>query len=330
MDLFSAIKSRLFNKPLESEHLVNVKSLSIKYGIKNILRNVNFSVDKRDTFGIIGLSGSGKTTILKALMKLLPHYGLIEFSKTVKNIGYCPQEDAFFDELTIKENAIIMSSLVSVDYLTLMHRLKVYMKELMLNEPLNKLASELSGGQKKRLNIILSLLNDPELVIMDEPFAELDYLNRSLLWQFIVKLKGKGKTVILTTHLLEEAQKYCNKILIITNGKRFALGSIAELKRRFNFNQFMRIRFNYLNKQNLLKLKDYCLKNEALVLEAFNNYVSFSLPNEEFKALLETFFNNNGLKYSIVEFRPPNLNDLFLVSSNERKNNPTKTSRFIV
>jgi len=299
----------------QRDHLINVKSLAVNYGKHKVLDKVSFNLDNRDIFGIIGLSGSGKTTILKALMKLVRYNGLIEFSDKIKRIGYCPQDNAFLEDLTIEDNALIMGSLLRVDNNTINNRLNSYMKDLMLNEPLNKPAAELSGGQKKRFNIILSLLHDPQLIIMDEPFAGLDFLNRSLLWYFILKLRRRGKTVVLTTHLLDEAEKYCNQILIISNGRRFALGSINALKRRFNFNYYMRVRFDYLNKNNLAKLKDFCSKRDSMIIELIANYAGFSIPNELFKKELEDYFQKLKLDYSIIEYRPPTLNDLFMVSS---------------
>ncbi len=301
-----------FFKKQTKRYCLKVNDLTVKYGKKLVLKKVDFTVGKGDLFGIIGLSGSGKSTILKSILRLIRYKGRIDFNE--KGVGFCPQEDAFFYELSIKENAILFGSLQRIKYTTIITRLKHYMKELELDEPLSKLAGELSGGQRKRLNIILSILKEPGVIILDEPFAGLDYLNRLLLWRFITKLKKRGKTIILTTHLLEEAEDYCNKILIIKEGKRFALGSISDLKRRFKFKLYARIKVSYISAALLEKIKYYSKKRNIRVLSVFNNEISLGFPGEDIYENFLKFIERSGKEYKVIELKPPTLNELFLVS----------------
>ncbi len=277
--------------------------------IKNKIVDVKFNVYKRDLFAIIGLSGSGKTTILKSLMGLIKYKGKINFF--IKKIGYCPQENAFIGDLSIKENIIIFSSLTKAK--NAIQRAQELMKMLKLNEPLEKPAKKLSGGQQKRLNIILSILHDPELIILDEPFAGLDYFTRSLLWEFLENLKRKGKTIILTTHLLNEAQEYCNKIMIINKGKRFAIGSLNDIKKRLKIEIILRVRFSYAGKERISKIKDFCKHNEIKLIEINKKYATFGLLENKKKKLSNLLKN---LKAKIIEYREPDLNDVFMVSLN--------------
>jgi len=307
--MLERLKSLFRKEPVN--YSVSVKGLSVRYGTKTVLDNIGFTAGKRDVFGIIGLSGSGKTTLLKAIMGFTHYNGSI---KRGKSIGYCPQDEAFFNELSLKENVMLFGRLNSVDSKTAINRATKLLKDMEVNEPLDKMAGQLSGGQRKRLNIVLSLLHDPELIILDEPFAGLDYLNRSLLWGFIRHLKSKGHSIILSTHLLEEAQKHCNNLLIISHGKRFAHGSISDLKRSLKFRHYLNIKIKYLSQDNAKHIKEYCKKKGLKVVTLDDNGAGFGLPTNDERRGLLTMMKRLGVKYMIREYRPPELNELFMVS----------------
>jgi len=302
---------KLFKKKPKN-YSIKVTGLNVSYGKKKVLNNIHFTINKKDVFGIIGLSGSGKSTLLKSLMGFINYKGLID--KTQDSIGYCPQEEAFFNELSLKENILLYGNMNSTSPNIALSRAQKLMNELMIKESLDKLAGELSGGQQKRLNIILSILHDPNTIILDEPFAGLDYMNRLLLWNFIKHLKRKGKTIVLTTHLLNEAQKNCNNLLIISKGKKFALGSISDLKRSLKFKQYMSIKFNYLSKENKDKIKTYCRRRNYWVLSTNERTISFGIPDVNARRKLLSMIKRLDVKYSVTEFRPPTLNELFMVS----------------
>ncbi len=308
--MINKIKS-IFQKE-KIDYCLKVSQLNINYGSKKVLQDINFVVENKDIFGILGLSGSGKSTLLKAIMGFTNYSGYIRHSE--KRVGYCPQDDAFIPELSIQENIKIFAYLNSTTTKTATERAIKLMKELDLNEPLNKTSDELSGGQKKRLNIILSILHEPKTIIMDEPFAGLDYKNRIILWRFIGELKSKGKTIIITTHLLEEAQDNCNKLLIISHGKKFAQGSISDLKRSLKFRHYIKIRFKYLNKENTEKIIDYCKKKGFKVIQLSDNTAGIGLPIEEEKENLLSVIKRMNIEYKIEELRQPSLNELFMVS----------------
>ncbi len=288
---------------------LRVKSLIVKRGSRIVINKLSFTVPKRGVFGVIGLSGSGKSTILLSLMGLINYSGLIERDNVV--ISYCPQGDAFLDDLTISENIRVFSWLQGVNYGVALRRAKDLFKELMINEPLNKLAGDLSGGQRKRLNIVLSLLNNPSIVLLDEPFAGLDYVTRSLLWGFIKRL-GRSKSVLLTTHLLSEAQQYCNHLLVI-GGKRYLSGSISDLRRVLSFNEFIRIKAR-INSSVIKKLRSYCELINVKLISVNNSGASFGLPGVIERKKLLTYLRKHGVDYNVIELRPPTLNDLFVVS----------------
>lgn len=302
-----------FFKEPERDYCFKVKNLSVNYGRHNVLKNLSFTIDKRDVFGIIGLSGSGKSTLLKALLKFTGYQGFVDKSKSV--IGYCPQEGAFFEDLTIKENVLLFGNLSNTPVKQSLRMAGRLMKELKLKKPLDKMVEELSGGERKRVNIILSILHDPGVVVLDEPFAGLDYLNRLMLWDFIKHLKSRGKTVILTTHLLNEAQKHCNNLLILSQGRRFAMGSISDIKRSLRFQEFINVGFDYLNKDDQASIRSYCKKRGFWVLGLNNRAGSFGLPSSDKRRNLVGMIKRLGTDFEVVEYRPPTLNELFMVSA---------------
>jgi ABC-type multidrug transport system ATPase subunit len=183
---------------------------------------------------------------------------------------------------------------------------------LKLDEPLNKKPGELSGGQKVRFNIILSLLHEPDLLILDEPFVGLDFKNRRLLWHFLEKLKKKGKSVLLTSHLLTEIQEHVSRIIILRNGKVFFSGNVDRLKEKLRIHYLLEYRFTYLSKENLSKIKKYCAFKEIEILDFYDRYVMFGLNDQHQQRMIESLFNKLNLKFQEIGFREPNLDEIFM------------------
>ena len=236
----------LFKKKKETRVRVNVRDLVVLRGSKKIIRGLSFNVSKGQIYGVVGLSGSGKSTVLKSLVGLLLKQGEVKLSG---GYGYCPQEDAFFEDLTIKENIVLFGSLNGVREEKSLKKGRELLKSLLMLEKMNSIASSLSGGQKKRLNIIISILHSPKIIILDEPFAGLDYYNRKILWDFLKHLKNTGYTILLTTHLLNEAEDNCSEVLVLRNGKKFAAGSVRQILKRRGVDVVISLRTNYVNKE---------------------------------------------------------------------------------
>ncbi len=306
----------MFNhfKRERKSYCLKVNGLTVSYGSRRVISNLHFTVKRRSVFGVIGLSGSGKSSLLKAIMGLVRFSGFIDYSGS---IGYCPQDNAFFSDLTILENVKLFGNLSGTPLSVAVKRAKSLMKELLIDLPFSTVAGELSGGQQKRLNIILSLLNNPNIIILDEPFAGLDYVTRLLLWGFIKRLRRDGKTVILSTHLLNEAQEFCNNLLIISGGKRFALGSISDLKRSLKFEQFVSLRFSYLNSVLSERIRHYCSVRGFKVISLSERFGSFGLPGVDERNNFISMIKRLGVKFKVEEFRVPSLNELLMVSNND-------------
>ncbi len=223
-----------------NEHIIEVKNLVKTYEGKKVVDGVSFFVKKGEIFGLIGPNGAGKTTIIKILTTLVkPDKGevfinglnLFEEAQEIKKIiGVVPQENNLDRDLTVYENLLIYGLLYKVK--DLKNRIEEILKLVELWERRNSLVSTLSGGMQRRLVIARAFLPDPPILFLDEPTVGLDPQIRRFIWEIIRKGKRIGKTIILTTHYIEEAENLCERVGIIHKGKLLAIGSPEELKER--------------------------------------------------------------------------------------------------
>lgn len=201
------------------KEVISVHNVSKKYGKKNILKEVNFSVNQGEIFGILGGSGSGKSVLIKMLIGFLkPDRGKV---KVNGSLGFSMQNNSFYNSLTIKQNLNYFSRLYEIKNKdeTINYLIDVFH----LKEHKNKLVSKLSGGQKKRLDIACALLNHPEILILDEPFAGLDTKLVRDLSKILKILKEHGITIILSSHLLNQIEKICTNIVFIQDQKLYSV-----------------------------------------------------------------------------------------------------------
>lgn len=314
MKLFSKQDTRGRNKP------IIVKKLYNKYNGEIFLNNINFVVYRGEIFSLIGLSGSGKSTLLKTIVGIKSKSsGEVRiFGKNIfftkKKIGFSPQKDSFFDNLSVIENIKLFSSLYGTKKEKGLKIGRKYLKQLEMDNFENKNPKKLSGGQRKRLNIILSCLHLPKLLILDEPFAGLDYYNRKILWDFITGLKNKGVTIMLTTHLLNEAQDYSSRVFILKNGKKFGYGTFKEVKEKIGFKYLYHIKLSYLSLSFIKILKQYCSLKRIKMIYSLKKEILFGLESDNEKKLINAFLKKKKQKFTEVAFRKPNLDEVILAS----------------
>lgn len=220
------------------DFVIEAKNLVKTYGEKKALDGVSFSVRRGEIFGLIGPNGAGKTTTIKILTTLVkPDEGEVfingfdlfkEPQEVKKIIGVVPQENNLDRDLTVYENLLIYGKLHKVK--DLKRKIEEMLKLVELWERKNSLVSTLSGGMQRRLVIARAFLPNPPLLFLDEPTVGLDPQIRKFIWEIIRRSKVKGKTIILTTHYIEEAENLCDRIGIIHKGKIIAMGTPSELK----------------------------------------------------------------------------------------------------
>ena len=212
---------------------ISTSEVGFSYSNQEVLRDVSLALKEKEMVAIIGKSGSGKSTFLKLIAGIISskHTGKIKIFGRNKifnkdKIGFVPQELSIIPDLSIADNIKIAGLTLGVSEEVAIKKATGLMSMLKLNEDVNKKPEQLSGGQKVRLNIILSLLHDPKILILDEPFVGLDFLNRRLLWHFLESMRKKSKAIVLTSHLLAETQEHVSRLIILKDGQVFFSGNL--------------------------------------------------------------------------------------------------------
>jgi ABC-2 type transport system ATP-binding protein len=216
-----------------------IENLTKKYEDKAAVDNLSLNVEKGELFGLLGPNGAGKTTTISILCGLIKPtsgsakiYG-VDIEKDTQHvkeqIGVCIQETAIYPYLSGKENLELFGNLYGMEKKAISERSKMLLVKMGLQDDAKRVTSKYSGGMKRRLSLALALMHDPEIAFLDEPTVAMDPQSRHAVWDFIKDQKTRGKTIILTTHYMEEAEELCDRVGIIDHGKLIALGTPKEL-----------------------------------------------------------------------------------------------------
>ncbi len=226
---------------INEEVIVATKQISKSFGKQAVLRNISLEIYKGEIFGFLGPSGAGKTTLVKQLVGLdLPTAGenyvfdqKMPSLPIVEKIGYMAQSDALYSELSAKENLEFFAALYGLKGKQRKMRIAEVMEIVELTDHLNKLVSNYSGGMKRRLSLAIALLHEPKLLILDEPTVGIDPVLRQSIWNSFYELKKSGTTLIVTTHVMDEAEK-CDRLGMLRDGQLIACGTPEQLKQITN------------------------------------------------------------------------------------------------
>jgi ABC-2 type transport system ATP-binding protein len=213
------------------ESIISIKNLSKRYrgSEKLALHNLNLTIDKGEFFGLLGPNGSGKTTLISILCGLIgttsgevliAGYAIPKQLENIKqSFNLVPQEIALYPSLTLKENINFFGKMYNLHKDILKERAEECLHISGLKNFVDEPVSTFSGGMQRRANLIMSLINQPEILFLDEPAAHVDPQSRNLIFEILTNLNSGGATIIYTTHYLEEAQHLCSQVAILDNGK---------------------------------------------------------------------------------------------------------------
>ena len=222
---------------------IDIENLTMDYGDVKAVDGLSLSIPEAEVFGLLGPNGSGKTTTINCLTGLLkPTEGRIkvggfdvntEGSKARGILGVSPQETAVYPYLTGRENVRLFGALYSVPKKRLDAGVDRVLEKVGLLEEAGRRVGKYSGGMKRRVSIAMALVQDPRIVLLDEPTVGMDPQSRRAVWDFVMELRDEGKTVVITTHYMEEAEELCDRVGIIDHGRLIELGAPAELKAKY-------------------------------------------------------------------------------------------------
>lgn len=220
--------------------IVKVKNITKEVSKIKILDNVSLEIEEGEILGLIGPSGSGKSTFIKSIigMEKITCGEVFILGKKIPNrnvlqsIGYMAQSDALYEDLTGNENLEFFAKIFSINKYEINKRIEYVSNLVNMQNDLNKKVKYYSGGMKRRLSLAISLIQDPKILILDEPTVGIDPKLRLSIWNELNKLKLNGKSIIITTHVMDEAQR-CDKLALIRNGKIIANGTPSKLKDEF-------------------------------------------------------------------------------------------------
>lgn len=227
-------------------NILELQALRKHYATQKAVDDVSFSIKKGSIFGLLGPNGAGKTTLLRMITGIFyPDAGQILFDgnpfdplKDVQMIGYMPEERGLYKKMKIGEQALYLAQLKGLNKAEAMEKIKFWFKRLEMETWWNKKVEDLSKGMSQKLQFVTTVLHEPKLIILDEPFSGLDPLNANLIKDEIFGLAQRGSTIIFSTHRMEQVEEICDHIILMNLGKKVLDGTVADIKQDFKENKF--------------------------------------------------------------------------------------------
>ena len=297
--------------------MLKIENLKKTYGKIEALKNINLEIEEGEFFGLLGPNGAGKTTLMNVIIGYLSaDSGRIIFnnstistqSSSFKNqIGYVPQEISLYQELSAEQNLKIFGKLFKLNDSHLKAKIHEVLELVGLQDRIKDSVKDFSGGMKRRLNIAASLLHDPKLILCDEPTVGVDPQSRNAIFDLLQKLSNEGKTIIYTTHYMEEAERLCDRLAVIDYGEIRAIGDLSSLISLIDYKDKLRIIKNSESLKFLDQFKDLgeVIQNENII---------DIIPSKEFSKLSKLFveIEKIGLSEELLSIKRATLEDVFL------------------
>lgn len=297
--------------------MLQILSLGKSFEKVTALKNIDLNIGKGEFFGLLGPNGAGKTTLMNIIVGYLrPDSGQVIFDNEVvahedleirKRIGYVPQEISLYPELSAIQNLKLFGRLAGVNKKELKINIEKALELVRLADRKNDKVKEFSGGMKRRLNIAVSLLHNPDLLLCDEPTVGVDPQSRNAIFDMLQKLNRDGMTIIYTTHYMEEAERLCSRLAIIDHGTIISSGSLPELLSSLENTDTIKIQKNPLIKDKLNSLKGL----GEVIEHDFYYEMKFSGSGLTYSQIFSKF-EQTGIPDSMIEISRASLEDLFL------------------
>ena len=292
--------------------MLKVENITKKYGDNVAVNNLSFTVDAGEIFGLLGENGAGKTTTFRIIMGLIDaNEGKvtldgkkIDYSET-DNIGFVTEERSLLTKLTVQEQIEFYGTLKGLDKDTIDKRLDYWLEKFEITSYKNRKIKELSKGNQQKIQFISSIINEPKLLILDEPFTGLDPINVKLMKDAIYYLKEKGCSIIFSSHQMEYIEDFCEKLILLVKGNTILDGELDDIKENYAKKNIM-IKGEDIDISAIKKLKG------VISVEKTRGELEVKIANKEVAPkVFDIIKNSNITKYDVVS---PSLNEIFIAS----------------
>ena len=290
--------------------MLEVKNIVKKYGTNTAVNNLSFTVDDGEIFGLFGENGAGKTTTFLIIMGLLEansgevllDHEKIDYSKTDK-IGFVTEERSLLTKLSVQEQIEFYATLKGMEKKDIDKKLDEWLEKFEITSYKNRKIKELSKGNQQKIQFISAIINEPKLLILDEPFTGLDPINVKLMKDAIYDLKKKGCSIIFSSHQMEYIEDFCEKLVILVKGKSILEGSLKDIKESYAKKNIL-IRGEGIDLDKIKKIKGV-LSVQKVKGDYEVKIASIDVASKVFDSIK----NNNITKYDVAE---PTLNEIFI------------------
>lgn len=292
-------------------HLLELHNLKKYYATQKAVDDISFSLEEGSIFGLLGPNGAGKTTLLRMITGIFfPDEGEIVFNGKTFNplkdnlfIGYMPEERGLYKKMKIGEQALYLAQLKGLSYKDAMEKTKYWFRRMEMETWWNKKIEDLSKGMSQKLQFVITVLHDPKLIILDEPFSGLDPVNANIIKDEIFQLAKNGATVIFSTHRMEQVEEICDHIVLVNQGKKILDGTVNNIKQEFKENLFS-IQLNQLPEDVLSNAFEVIKKHDQKLVVKINEG---SNSNDVLKYFLQGPLVVEGFNEIL-----PSLNEIFI------------------
>lgn len=299
---------------------IEVNHVSKHFGKTQAVKDLSFDVRPGEIFGLLGPNGAGKTTSIRMILDIFkPDTGEISvlggsMTEEKKNrIGYLPEERGLYQDIPLERCLIFLASLKGMEENTAKEKIEEYLRYFDLYESRDKKVKELSKGMQQKAQLIATLVHDPELVIIDEPFTSLDPVNTEMVKEILDQKRDEGKAIIMSTHQMNQVEELCDRILLIDRGQRLLYGTLTEIQSHFTSRDIL--------VTPLTTLPD-SIKDVSEIRKLNGRYRLVldkdAEPNQILKSLI-----NQGVELTEFEIAVPPLNEIFIkvVKEQEERGN---------
>lgn len=296
--------------------MLSVKNIVKYYGDNCAVNNLSFDVKSGEIFGLLGENGAGKTTTFRIIMGLLESDSgsvtlngeKIDYSITDK-IGFLTEERSLITKMTVKEQLLFYGALKNMDSDAIMKKMDILLKEFEMEEYKNRKIKELSKGNQQKIQFIAAVMNEPKLLILDEPFTGLDPINVALFKKHIKLLQQKGCSIIFSSHQMEHIEEFCEKLVILVKGKSILEGYISDIKKAYR-------KKNIFIKGDINPLEIEKIPGVISVIKNTDDYMVKIESDDIVSKVFKKISHNNISKFLVEE---ASLNEIFIAKVGESK-----------